>query len=252
MEASALLVCDMRGLGPLNRKGRHMKKIISLAFAIGLLIVPGQSLAAPKKGITIKNLVFRYESTLKFLGTSVPKESKKLSLEYTKREDGRKAFASSASTDWKMEGITFPSSDIIEDVIFWYTFSTWEYARYEHSAFLSSVSSKSAVSKRLDEAYKMIWDVSFNAPPNQDGVTNLEKNNYVFSIWSQNDITYYRLNHLQSELGDAWRKEKGFLQPSEAPKKVENPSGDTASIPFFPAVNRIIAAGITHHLAQME
>ncbi len=210
-----------------------MKRIISLVFVIGLLLAPGQSLAAPKKGITTKNLVSRFESTLKFLGTSVPIESNKLSLEFTKREDGRKEFASSASTEWKMEGITFPSSDIIKDVIFWYTSSS-DYARYEHSAFLSCVSSKSAVSKRLDEAYKLIWDISFNAPPKQDGVTKLETNNYVFSIWTQNDITYYRLNHLQSEPGDAWRKEKGFLQPSEAPKQEETPSGDAAHYFLFP------------------
>ena len=199
-----------------------MKKIALLVIALGLLLSPSQGLAAPKKGVTTKNLVSRFESALKFLGASIPIENKKLALETVKREDGRKEFASQDGTYWKIVGITFPSSDIIEDVFFYYTRKT-EYATYEHEAFLSALSTRGSAAKRLDDANALIFNVMFYAGPPEDGIYRNEKNNYLIAWWGSNVMWYYRFSHSLSELGDGWRVEKGFLQPAEIPEPTESP-----------------------------
>jgi len=55
-----------------------MKRIVLLVLTLGLMLTPGYGLTAPKKGVTTKNLVSRFESALKFLGYSIPIETKSL------------------------------------------------------------------------------------------------------------------------------------------------------------------------------
>jgi hypothetical protein len=202
-----------------------VKKIIGLLLALGLLLSPIQGLAAPKKGVTTKNLVSRFESALNFLNTAVPIKNRKLKLDSVKREDGRKEFVSTQDevTGWSVVGITFPKSDIIEDAVF---FCDPELSLvYEYQAFLSALSSRGTAKKRLDDGNKITYYMGFyNTPPAVNGVRTVEENNYEFSTWGVNDIRYYRLRHVKSELEEAWRIEKGFLQPIEIPEPSESPA----------------------------
>lgn len=203
----------------------HMKRIIGLVLALGILLAPVQGLAAPKKGVTTKNLVSRFESALKFLNTAVAIKHRKLKLESVKREDGRKEFASTEDevTGWTVVGITFPKSDIIEDVVF-FTDPALGLV-YEYQAFLSALSARGSAKKRLDDGNKITFNMGFhNTPPAENGVQKLVKNHYEFSQWGVGDVWYYRLRHEDSELGEAWRVEKGILQPIEVPQPSESPA----------------------------
>lgn len=200
-----------------------MKRIVGLVLALGIIFAPAQGLAAPQKGVTTKNLVSRFESALKFLNTAVPIKNRKLKLDSVKRDDGRKEFASSGEPGWSVVGITFPSSDVIEDVVFFSDPASG--LVYEYEAFLSALSARGSAKKRLDDANKITFNMMFyNTPPAENGVSKTEENHYEFSMWGVSGATYYRLRHEGSELGEAWRVEKGFLQPIEVPEPSAIPS----------------------------